>query len=97
MIVDSPGVGESKELDDVVYEYLPKVFAFIFVLSAANSDGIQKDTVSILTAYIIFCQLYLIWLRKSTHFVCQAFVEAKEGIVSISGNFKSLLSLLLCY
>ena len=54
MIVDSPGVGESKELDDVVYQYLPKVFAFIFVLSAANSDGIQKDTVSILTAYVIF-------------------------------------------
>ena len=97
MIVDSPGFGESKELDDVVYQYLPKVFAFIFVLSAANSDGIQKDTVSVLAAYIIFCQLHPIWLRKSTHFVCQAFVEAKEGIVSISGNFKSFLSLLFCY
>lgn len=46
MIVDSPGVGETEEFDTMVYQYIPEVFAFIYVISLANSDGIQKDTVS---------------------------------------------------
>ena len=52
MIVDSPGIGDSDELDDVVYQYVPKVFASIYVISLANSHGIHKDTVSILQASI---------------------------------------------
>lgn len=46
MIVDSPGVGETEEFDTMVYQYISEVFAFIYVISLANSDGIQKDTVS---------------------------------------------------
>lgn len=51
MIVDTPGVGECQDLDDIVYQYLPEAFAFIFVLTVANSDGINNDTVSTLKAY----------------------------------------------
>ena len=46
MIVDSPGIGESDEMDEIVEQYLPKAFAFIYVINSTNAGGIQKDRVS---------------------------------------------------
>jgi len=43
--VESPGVGESGIMDDIVKEYLPEAFAFIYVINSANAGGIQKDRV----------------------------------------------------
>ena len=60
MIVDTPGLGESQELNDMVYQYLPGVFAYIVVLSVADADGINEDTVSTLKAYLH--NLVLAWL-----------------------------------
>ena len=40
MIVDSPGIGETEDLDDMVHQYIANVFAFIYVITVANSDGI---------------------------------------------------------
>ena len=60
MIVDTPGLGESQELYDMVYQYLPGVFAYIFVLSVSEGDGINEDTVSTLKAYLH--NLVLAWL-----------------------------------
>ncbi|KAL9964138.1 hypothetical protein ACROYT_G027725 [Oculina patagonica] len=45
VIVDSPGIGESDIMDDMVKEYLPEAFAFIYVINTANAGGIQKDRV----------------------------------------------------
>ncbi|KAL9964127.1 hypothetical protein ACROYT_G027711 [Oculina patagonica] len=45
VLVDSPGIGESKIMDDMVQEYLPKAFAFIYVINSANAGGIQEDRV----------------------------------------------------
>ena len=45
VIVDSPGVGESAIMDDIVKEYLPEAFAFIYVINSLNAGGIQKDRV----------------------------------------------------
>ncbi|XP_078600536.1 uncharacterized protein LOC144875471 [Branchiostoma floridae x Branchiostoma japonicum] len=42
-IVDSPGVGESERMDEVVYDYLQEAFAFIYVINSSNAGGIQKD------------------------------------------------------
>ena len=47
MIIDSPGVGESDITDEIVARYLPKAFAFLYVINSANADGVQKDRVSI--------------------------------------------------
>ena len=47
-IIDSPGVGETDEMDEMVIQYLPKAFAFVYVINSANAGGIQKDRVSIL-------------------------------------------------
>lgn len=44
--MDSPGVGESDIIDDMVKEYLPEAFAFIYVINTANAGGVQKDRVS---------------------------------------------------
>ena len=45
VIVDSPGVGESAIMDDIVKEYLPEAFAFIYVINSVNAGGIQNDRV----------------------------------------------------
>ncbi|XP_022797833.1 uncharacterized protein LOC111336065 [Stylophora pistillata] len=45
VIVDSPGVGESTIMDDIVKAYLPEAFAFIYVINSENAGGIQKDRV----------------------------------------------------
>ena len=45
MIVDSPGIGESTTMDDIVKEYLPEAFAFIYVINSENVEGIQPDRV----------------------------------------------------
>ncbi|RMX59222.1 hypothetical protein pdam_00024847 [Pocillopora damicornis] len=42
-IIDSPGVGESEVMDEVVTEYLPQAFGFIYVINSANAGGVQKD------------------------------------------------------
>ncbi|XP_078379497.1 uncharacterized protein LOC144662542 isoform X1 [Oculina patagonica] len=45
ILVDSPGIGESKIMDDMVQEYIPEAFAFIYVINTAHAGGIQKDRV----------------------------------------------------
>ena len=47
VIVDSPGVGESEIMDDIVVNYLPNAFAFIYVINSGNAGGVQKDRVSV--------------------------------------------------
>lgn len=44
MIVDSPGVGD--EMDEMVIQYLPAAFAFIYVANSSLGGGVQKDKVS---------------------------------------------------
>ena len=43
VIIDSPGVGESEKMDQILMSYLPKAFAFIYVINSANAGGIQRD------------------------------------------------------
>ena len=45
VIVDSPGIFESTIMDDIVKEYLPEAFAFIYVINSENAGGIQLDRV----------------------------------------------------
>ena len=47
VIIDSPGIGESDIMDEIVKQYLPEAFAFIYVTNSTNAGGIQKDRVSI--------------------------------------------------
>ena len=34
-------------MDEMVTQYLPQAFAFIYVINSANAGGVQKDRVSI--------------------------------------------------
>ncbi|CAH3183612.1 unnamed protein product, partial [Porites lobata] len=47
VIIDSPGVGESAIMDEIVKQYLPQAFAFIYVINSINAGGVQKDRVSV--------------------------------------------------
>ena len=33
-------------MDEIVTQYLPQAFAFIYVINSANAGGVQKDRVS---------------------------------------------------
>ena len=46
MIIDSPGVESDDETDQMVIQYLPQAFAFIYVINSMNGGGIQKSKVS---------------------------------------------------
>ncbi|KAI8483944.1 hypothetical protein Bbelb_383340 [Branchiostoma belcheri] len=43
VIVDSPGVGESKMMDQVVADYIPKAFAFLYIIDSSRAGGVQQD------------------------------------------------------
>ena len=59
VIIDSPGVGESEKMDQILMSYLPKAFAFIYVINSANAGGIQRDRVRIkLFQHCNFIQLW---------------------------------------
>ncbi len=45
MIVDSPGIGESRLMTQIVKDYFPTAFAFIYVINSANAGGLQPDRV----------------------------------------------------
>lgn len=51
VIIDSPGVGESEIMDEIVREYLPEAFTFIYVINCTNAGGVQKDRVSLIRKY----------------------------------------------
>lgn len=44
--IDTPGIGENKEITQMVTEYVQKAFAFIYVVNSSNADGVQHDRVS---------------------------------------------------
>ena len=46
VIVDSPGIGDSKQVYDIALEYLPQAMAFIYVINSPNAGGMQDDRVS---------------------------------------------------
>ena len=43
VIVDSPEVGESDIMDDIVVNYLPNAFAFIYVIKSSNAGEVQSS------------------------------------------------------
>ena len=43
MIVDTPGLGESDVMDEVLMNYLPNAFAFIYVIDLTRAGGLQQD------------------------------------------------------
>ncbi|XP_028411513.1 dual serine/threonine and tyrosine protein kinase-like [Dendronephthya gigantea] len=45
VIVDSPGIGESNVLDDVVNDYLLTAFCFVYVIDSSHAGGVQKDRI----------------------------------------------------
>ncbi len=47
-MVDSPGVGKSIIMDNMVKEYLPEAFAFIYVINSGNVTEVQKGVVCLL-------------------------------------------------
>ena len=54
MIVDSPGIGDSKRVSEITLRYLRRAYAFIYVINSTNAGGVQEDRVS----FFIKCTLF---------------------------------------
>ena len=46
VVVDSPGIGDLKQVYNIALEYLPQALAFIYVINSPNAGGVQDDRVS---------------------------------------------------
>ena len=46
-IIETPGIGESRELDDMIKAYLPKTCGIIYVINTPNAGGIDPERVSV--------------------------------------------------
>ena len=57
MIIDSPGVGEADEMDDMVIQYLSEAFAFVYVANSSLGGGVQKDKVSTWRVCVCFSEI----------------------------------------
>ncbi|XP_046839706.1 uncharacterized protein LOC124433902 isoform X1 [Xenia sp. Carnegie-2017] len=44
VIVDSPGLGESEKMDEILMNYLPNAFAYIYILDVARAGGVQRES-----------------------------------------------------
>ena len=42
--MDSPGLGESDKMDEVLMNYLPNAFAYIYILDVARAGGVQRES-----------------------------------------------------
>ncbi|XP_052085101.1 uncharacterized protein in xynA 3'region-like [Mytilus californianus] len=43
IIVDTPGIGENDNLDNILLEFLPHAVSFVFVVNAKDTGGIHED------------------------------------------------------
>ena len=46
VLVDTPGIGESKAMIKHVSKYLEKSFGFIYVVNSSNAGGVHEGRVS---------------------------------------------------
>ncbi|XP_062569206.1 transmembrane GTPase Marf-like isoform X2 [Saccostrea cucullata] len=53
ILVDTPGVGGSKRLAELMMKYLQNAVAFVFVVNASNAGGLQDDRLPIILREIL--------------------------------------------
>ncbi|XP_022796263.1 dual serine/threonine and tyrosine protein kinase-like [Stylophora pistillata] len=84
VIIDSPGVGESDIMDEIVTEYLPRAFAFIYVLNSANAGGVQKDRLEKLVTKVVGKQKegQEEFPPKCALFVCNKWDQVPKGEIN---------------
>ena len=95
-IIDSPGVGESDEMDEMVIKYLPEAFAFIYVANSTIAGGVKRDGVS--TWIIVSPFRQFTWIEAGRIKVYPPWIEARPVPLALikcwkvaSWNAKTLL------
>ncbi|CAI9728026.1 Dual specificity kinase shkA [Octopus vulgaris] len=69
VLVDTPGIGENKEMISYLASYMSKAFGFIYVINAASAGGVQKDRLSRLLRVINEGSSEVEYLTEATIFV----------------------------
>ena len=52
-------------MDEIVTEYLPRAFAFIYTINSPNAGGVQKDRVSdkLVKLNVKYTTIYLLYIH----------------------------------
>ena len=67
VIIDSPGLGESDLMDEVLMNYIPNAFAFIYVIDVSHAGGVNEDLKNkVNTLLHLNSKLSLFNVRKSS-------------------------------
>ena len=53
--MDTPGFGESADLNQKLMDFLPHAVSFVFIVNASNAGGIHEGGVSNIILYLV-CQ-----------------------------------------
>ncbi|XP_069127626.1 uncharacterized protein [Argopecten irradians] len=53
VIVDSPGIGDTKEMTDMVLDYILEACSFIYIINSANAGGVQEERVVELVSQVV--------------------------------------------
>ncbi|XP_022802296.1 uncharacterized protein LOC111339834 [Stylophora pistillata] len=81
VIIDSPGIGDSKSVSEITLKYLSRAYAFIYVINTPNAGGLQKDRLMLILSE---------WIKlykgkdgcgipsESAIFVCNKWDEVEE-------------------
>ncbi|XP_067035404.1 uncharacterized protein [Acropora muricata] len=80
VIIGIPDVGESDIMDEIVTEYLPRAFAFIYTINSANAGGVQKHSLQKLMENVRNTFLEGKWQlpTKCALFVCNKWDQVPE-------------------
>lgn len=59
VIVDTPGVGENRQMTKLIEKYLSKSFGFIYIVNSSNAGGVQGGRVFIY--FHTFCLIFSVF------------------------------------
>lgn len=54
MIIDSPGIGETKEMTNMVLNYILNASAFIYIIDSTNAGGMQARVNTCIFCFNLF-------------------------------------------
>lgn len=55
VIIDTPGIGTSKDMTERIQQYLANAFGCIYVINSASAGGIQKGRVRYIVNKDLHC------------------------------------------
>lgn len=67
VIIDTPGIGTSKEMTERIQQYLANAFGCIYVINSASAGGVQKGRVRYTTSLYLYAYIHSVYTVNFFH------------------------------